>query len=96
MVIRNRHPDQLYRRQYLILDRTSVEVRRMAGEGIFEELDAAPGQLEIKAFDSHGVRMALLQFRDDAVDDELISDLKRWHARKNLIHLMLVVSSGAS
>jgi hypothetical protein len=68
----------------------------MAAEGIFEELDAAPGQLEIKAFDSNGVRTALLQFRADTVDDELLGDLRRWHERKNLIHLMLVVSSGAS
>ena len=62
----------------------------MPAEGIFEELDAAPGQLEIKAFDSHGVRMALLQFRAGTVDDELLADLKRWHARKNLIRLRLV------
>jgi hypothetical protein len=69
----------------------------MAAEGIFEELDAAPGQLEIKAFDSHGVRMGLLQFRADTVDEELVADLKRWHTRMNVvIHLMLVASSGAS
>jgi hypothetical protein len=69
----------------------------MAATGIFEELDAAPGQLEIRAFDSRGVRMGLLQFRADTVDDELIADLKRWHARTNVVtRLMLVASSGAS
>lgn len=66
----------------------------MAAEGIFEELDAAPGQLELKVRDSHGARVALLQFREDALDDELIADLERWHARKNLIRLTLVESSG--
>ncbi|MDQ6769471.1 MAG: hypothetical protein M3Z54_05750 [Gemmatimonadota bacterium] len=65
----------------------------MVADGIFEELDAAPGQLELKALDSHGARMALLQFRVDAMDEELVADLKRWHARKNLIHLMLAESS---
>ena len=53
-------------------------------------MDAALGQLELKVRDSHGARMALLQFRVDALDDELIADLKRWHARKNLIRLRLV------
>jgi hypothetical protein len=66
----------------------------MAADGIFEELDTAPGQRELKALDSNGERMALLQFRADALDDELVADLKRWHARKNLIHLMLVEPSG--
>lgn len=65
----------------------------MAAEGIFEELDASPGQLEIKVRNSLGARMALLQFRADSVDDELIADLKRWHARKNFIHLVLAESS---
>jgi hypothetical protein len=62
----------------------------MQAQGIFEELDAAPGQLELKVRDSHGARMALLQFRADMLDDELIADLKRWHARKNVIRLKLV------
>jgi hypothetical protein len=80
-----------------VLDQTTVERPAMAAEGIFEELAPAPGQLEIKAFDSHGVRMAMLQFRADTVDDELIVDLKRWHTRTNgVTHLMLVASSGAS
>lgn len=62
----------------------------MPAEGLFEELDAAPGQFEIKAFDSHGVRMGLLQFRADTIDDELLADLKRWQARRNLTRLRLV------
>ena len=65
----------------------------MAAEGIFEEMDAAPGQLELKVRDSHGERMALLQFRAGSLDDELIADLKRWHARKNPTHLTLGVPS---
>jgi hypothetical protein len=50
--------------------------------GIFEELDPASGQFEIKAFDSDGARLAMLQFRADTIDDELIVDLKRWHERQ--------------
>lgn len=61
----------------------------MAVEGIFEELDAAAGLLELKVRDFHGERMALLQFRADTMDDELLSDLERWHCRKNPIHLTL-------
>lgn len=65
----------------------------MVADGIFEELDAAPGQLELKVCDARGARMALLQFRVDALDDELLSDLERWHARKNPTHLTLAESS---
>lgn len=68
----------------------------IAEEGLFEELDAAAGQIEIKARDSHGVRMGLMQFRADTVDDELLSDLERWHARRNPTHLTLAETSDQS
>lgn len=68
----------------------------VAEEGLFEELDAAPGQVEIKVRDMAGGRMALLQFRADTVDDELCSDLERWHARKNPTHLTLAETSDRS
>ena len=64
-----------------------------AGEGVFEELDAAPGQIELKARDAKGSRMALLQFRADVLDDELLSDLERWHARHNPTRLTLADAS---
>jgi len=62
--------------------------------GIFEQLDAAPGQIELKARDMNGSRMALLQFRADVVDDELLSDLERWHARQYVARTF--VTSGPS
>lgn len=64
-------------------------------EGLFEELDAPPGQIEIKVRDATGGRMALLQFRADTVDDELCGDLERWHARKCPTHLQLSAESSA-
>jgi hypothetical protein len=51
--------------------------------GVFEELDASPAHMEIKVIDSHGARMALLQFRAGTVDDELTADLLRWYARND-------------
>lgn len=74
-------------------DSDALETTPVAEEGLFEELDAAPGQIEIKVRDVTGGRMALLQFRADALDDELCSDLERWHARKNPTHLTLAESS---
>lgn len=64
-------------------------------EGVFEELDAAAGQIELKVRDGLGGRMALMQFRADTVDDELLDDLERWHARQNPTHLQLSDESSA-
>jgi hypothetical protein len=64
-----------------------------ADEGLFEQLDAAPGQIELKARDASGGRMALLQFRADVLDDELLGDLERWHARQNPTRLTLADAS---
>lgn len=61
------------------MNRTGRSLERPGG--VFEELDAAPGQMEIKVSDSHGGRIALLQFRAGTVDDELTTDLLRWYAR---------------
>lgn len=60
-----------------------------AEPGIFEQMDAAEGQVEIKARDAQGARMGLLQLRADTIDDELIDDLERWHKRQTRTALHL-------
>jgi hypothetical protein len=56
-----------------------------APEGIFEEPDAAEGQLELKVRDPYGDRVALLQFRTGAVDDQLLIALEEWYSRRYVL-----------
>lgn len=87
------HARRLGDRHLRLEDEAPPADEQAPAEGVFEELDAPPGQIEIKARDSQGARMALLQFRSDTIDDELLSDLERWHARMNPSHLTLAESS---
>lgn len=81
---------------HLKLEDGSAEPEPAPQEGLFEELDAFAGIIEVKALDGRGVRMGMLQFRSDTVDDELLSDLERWHGRKNPTHLTLAETSDQS
>lgn len=82
-----------HRHLKLVLEDEPIEQAESIA-GVFEEMDSSPGIIEVKARDAAGGRLALLQFRAGTLDDELIADLERWHARYSATHLTLAESSG--